>query len=98
MRIKKNEREPRNNHSLLHWRSFIFPILFVGEFVKPRKKKPLEHPELKPCPFCGSDQILIQNVGLYWAIHCNANKKRLCAAYMAGSTMEEVCEIWNRRV
>ena len=63
-------------------------------------------PDLKPCPFCGSDQIQFRAEGYFkpwegkglefWyyceCYECNARTDPGCA-----KTMEQAAEEWNRR-
>ena len=48
--------------------------------------------ELKPCPFCGSDKIIISNWGMWrcWCSHCLANTADMIYK-------KDAIEAWNRR-
>lgn len=55
--------------------------------------------ELKPCPFCGSEEPVVHAVTVpmfggfkHW-VTCDGCKAETAAA----DTMEEAVEIWNRR-
>lgn len=50
--------------------------------------------ELKPCPFCGEEDITIENFFGHWAVTCEC-----CGAYVACGyqTKKEAIEAWNRR-
>ena len=56
--------------------------------------------DLKPCPFCGGEAILIkiQNTAIYsYHVRCNGND---CGVYVATcnrDTAEEAIKIWNHR-
>lgn len=52
-----------------------------------------ENVELKPCPFCGGQNIL----GFYSMV-CNVNKGGCGASSGYFSTVEKAIEAWNRRV
>lgn len=48
--------------------------------------------KLKPCPFCGGNNLSVEGITFYWVecIDCNAT--------IAGhETKEEAIEAWNRR-
>ena len=49
--------------------------------------------ELKPCPFCGGNRIMVTNWGL-WKTWC-ADCKSETSSYL---TEKEAVEAWNRRV
>lgn len=48
--------------------------------------------ELKTCPFCGSNRVLLTNWGLYrcWCVECKATTSNEITA-------KEAKEAWNRR-
>ena len=55
--------------------------------------------ELKPCPFCGSDDVVFmqyeREVGLRWMVICCG-----CTACIAPGSAQEphsVASLWNRR-
>lgn len=49
--------------------------------------------ELKPCPFCGSDKIIISNWGMWrcWCSNCLAKADDMIRK-------KDAIEAWNRRV
>ena len=49
--------------------------------------------ELKPCPFCGSENIRIQPEGDYWEAYCID-----CDVARQGSNYERMTDAWNERV
>ena len=49
---------------------------------------------LKPCPFCGSKDIRLEEVSDYWEIICDGDVK--CHAFMYGER-DEIIEAWNNR-
>ena len=51
--------------------------------------------KLKPCPFCGGEDIKITNHGAYWVI-CQ-NDECLCEM-RAQVTEEKAIQKWNERV
>lgn len=48
--------------------------------------------KLKPCPFCGGNNLSVEGVTFYWVecVDCNAS----IAGY---ETKEQAIEAWNRR-
>lgn len=52
--------------------------------------------ELKPCPFCGSEAILIKNGAGCYQVACFKCEVRQCAYVY--KTKESSIEAWNRRV
>ncbi len=53
-----------------------------------------EHASLKPCPFCGDDDLLpiYDDSAKVWAIQCLE-----CSASIDGMTADDVIKAWNRR-
>lgn len=48
--------------------------------------------ELKPCPFCGGNNLSVEGITFYWVecIDCNAS-------ISGHETEEQAIEAWNRR-
>ena len=54
--------------------------------------------ELKPCPFCGGNPVLIQNAPGYYAVGCLGRDCRMSLRTCYCYTVEEATKIWNKRV
>ena len=52
--------------------------------------------ELKPCPFCGGEAVLIDN-GCFVDVSCKNFHCRGWADSLMFKTKEEAIEAWNRR-
>lgn len=56
------------------------------------KEEKTMNEELKPCPFCGGNNLSVEGITFYW-VECTD-----CNASIAGNeTKEEAVEAWNRR-
>jgi Lar family restriction alleviation protein len=59
--------------------------------------------DIKPCPFCGSEAIVITSSTIYWenyAVMCDGSKDGNCAGLGGSSkydTEEEAIDKWNQR-
>lgn len=58
-----------------------------------------EHPDIKPCPFCGkSDTVEIECDSEYIYVFCNTYNDGCGASSGYANTEEEALELWNKRV
>ena len=57
--------------------------------------------ELKPCPFCGCEAIVIANQYRHWqtsyCVKCNNNDCRVIPVTYEHYELEGAIEAWNRR-
>lgn len=69
----------------------------VVNIVRPEKESELE---LKPCPFCGSNEIVYMQyehtAGLRWQVFCCGCAASIDPGY--AQSMHVVKEMWNKRV
>ena len=72
----------------------------MEDVVQIWKPEPGGHLTLKPCPFCGSEEIMYMQynhrAGLRWMVMCAG-----CAASIDpgwAQNRHRVAELWNRRV
>ena len=62
----------------------------------------MENRELKPCPFCGGEALLLTRTRFY-ILEINRGRRAVfcanddCSAIIFGNTDQEAIEKWNRR-
>ena len=61
--------------------------------------RPTDRTELKPCPFCGNDEVVYEQyehtVGLRWRVVCCGCMAMVDPGYT--QQRHQVAEMWNRR-
>jgi len=71
------------------WTLSVFTILFVWENI-------LKPPKIKPCPSCGSTEIICIMRGETWLTECCENIPEACGFEGPfGMTEAEAIEKWN---
>lgn len=54
--------------------------------------------ELKPCPFCSSEEVYAYVCGYEHTNDCGVECEECGASISGYSTSEEACEAWNKRI
>lgn len=65
--------------------------------VAGKEAEKVEGEELKPCPFCGSTDIILATV-LAWPTSCYELICADCNVVIHAEDTKSVCALWNRRV
>ena len=69
------------------------------EYIDIVQKWSDEHPDIKPCPFCGkSDTVEIECDSEHIYVFCNTYNDGCGASSGYCNTEEEALELWNKRV
>lgn len=53
--------------------------------------------ELKPCPFCGGESTIPENVALYYNPAAWETRCKNCQLIMRGKTKKALINTWNQR-
>ena len=53
--------------------------------------------ELKPCPFCGEQPKVVEDVSVSWVV-CDNENCMVYARTLLKKTRGEAIEVWNRRI
>ena len=56
----------------------------------------MKYSELKPCPFCGEEPKVIEDISVSWVV-CDNSDCVVYARTLLKKTREEAIEAWNTR-